>query len=377
MKKKIIRIMTSDISLDSFGKGQLKFLNKEFNVIGVSNNTGLLEEIGEREGIRTIEVPMCREISLLSDIKCLWKLYCIFKREKPDIVHANTPKGSLLAMIAGKVAGVKHRIYLVTGLRYEGASGIFRALLMMMERVTCYFATKVIPEGRGVLNTLQKDKITSKPLKVILNGNINGIDTSYFSNEAVGISRKEMRQKLCLLPNDFTFIFIGRIVRDKGINELIACMKELRGKCKLIIVGSFELSKGTIYKEYEAFFNENKDILYVGSQKDVRPYLLASDALVFPSYREGFPNVVMEAGAMGLPSIVTDINGSNEIIEDGVNGVIIPSKSAIALLKAMNLFIQNKNKVEQLAACAREKICNRYERRDLWNALLAMYKELL
>lgn len=369
--------MTSDISLDSFGKGQLKFLNKEFNVIGVSNNTGLLEEIGKREGIRTIEVPMCREISLLSDIKCLWKLYCIFKREKPDIVHANTPKGSLLAMIAGKVAGVKHRIYLVTGLRYEGASGIFRVLLMMMERITCYFATKVIPEGRGVLNTLQKDKITSKPLKVILNGNINGIDTSYFSDEAVGISRKEMRQKLCLSPNDFTFIFIGRIVRDKGINELIACMKELRGKCKLIIVGSFELSKGTIYKEYETFFNENKDILYVGSQKDVRPYLLASDALVFPSYREGFPNVVMEAGAMGLPSIVTDINGSNEIIEDGVNGVIIPSKSAIALLKAMNLFIQNKNKVEQLAACAREKICNRYERRDLWNALLAMYKELL
>lgn len=149
-KKKLIRVTTSDISLDSLIKGQLKFLSSEFEVIGVSNNTGVLAMVGEREGIRTIEVPMHREISLLSDMKCLWLLYRLFRKEKPDIVHANTPKGSMLSMIASKLASVPHRLYTVTGLRYQGASGLFRTLLMTMERISCYCATKVIPEGEGV-----------------------------------------------------------------------------------------------------------------------------------------------------------------------------------------------------------------------------------
>ena len=141
---KLIRVTTADISLYSLLKGQLKFLNREFEVIGVAADTGYLEKVGEREGIRVINVPMHREISLLSDIACLFKLIRVFFREKPFIVHSNTPKGSLLSMIAAKVVGVSNRLYLVTGLRYQGETGFKRYLMMIMERICCSCATRVI-----------------------------------------------------------------------------------------------------------------------------------------------------------------------------------------------------------------------------------------
>ncbi len=376
-KPKLLRVTTSDVSLDTLIKGQMKFLSSEFEVVGVSNNTGLLQKVAEREGIRVVEIPMHREISLVADVKCLWMLYRLFRKEKPEIVHANTPKGSLLSMVASWAARIPNRLYTVTGLRYQGASGMFKALLMGMEKLTCRFATKVIPEGQGVLKALQEDHITNKPLKVILNGNINGIDTTYFSKEAVGTSREDIRKALKLLPEDFTFIFVGRIVKDKGMNELAECMKLLAGKCKLILVGSFESEVDSLTEGKEAFLRTSEDVKFVGWQKDVRPYLAASDALVFPSYREGFPNVVMQAGAMGLPSIVTDINGCNEIIEDRTNGIIIPSRNQEALLNAMQYFLTDKVAIQQMASCARKMIQDRYEQQQVWEALLAEYKNLL
>ena len=156
-KSKIIRITTADISLHSLLKGQLEFLNQELEVVGLASNTGVLQEVGEREGIRVIDVPMHREISVVSDFRCLLKLIRVFRKERPSIVHSNTPKGSLLSMIAAKVVSVPNRLYLVTGLRYQGASGFGRWLLKTMERITCLCATKVIPEGEGVKKTLIKD----------------------------------------------------------------------------------------------------------------------------------------------------------------------------------------------------------------------------
>ncbi|WP_455537581.1 glycosyltransferase family 4 protein, partial [Prevotella koreensis] len=341
-KRKLIRVTTSDISLDSLIKGQLKFLSSEFEVIGVSNNTGVLAIVGEREGIRTIEVPMHREISLFSDIKCLWLLYRLFRKEKPDIVHANTPKGSMLSMIASKLASVPHRFYTVTGLRYQGASGLFRTLLMTMERISCYCATKVIPEGEGVKKTLLEDNITSKEMHIIHNGNINGIDTTYFSEQAtieqikqsLNLSKETdsekvrdlFRESIGLSKNDFAFIFIGRIVNDKGMHELAGAFSKLvpiYPHCKLILVGNFEHELDPLDSKELDFLQNNRNVKLMGYQRDVRPFLLAADVFTFPSYREGFPNVVMQAGSMGLASIVTNINGCNEIIKNGENGIII------------------------------------------------------
>lgn len=377
--KKLIRVTTSDISLFLLLRGQLKFLNSHFEVVGLSSDTGLLHQVEKREEIRVIELAMRREISILRDMFCLWHLIQIFKREKPYIVHANTPKGSLLSMMAAWIDRVPHRIYTVTGLRYQGSTGMGRWILMMMERLTCLFANKVIPEGEGVKRTLIADGITKKPLQVIHHGNINGINTQYFSVEACKAKREDVRQKLGINDDEFTFVFVGRIVRDKGMDELAEAMNmlgRLKRKCKLILVGWFEREQTTITEEHENFFRHSESVTYVGYKKDVRPFLLAADALVFPSYREGFPRVPLEAGSMGLPSIVTDINGCNEIIVEGENGIIIPPRDTNSLYAAMLRFIDRPDETKVMASKARQMIKEKYEHEEVINALLEMYNGL-
>lgn len=379
MRKKLVRVTTADISLLGLLGGQLGFLNREFEVVGLAADTGCLDTVARNEGIRVIDVPMRRDISLWSDLRSLFTMIRVLRKERPFIVHSNTPKGSLLSMVAGKLVGVPNRLYTVTGLRYQGESGTKRKLLMLMERITCFCATRVIPEGEGVKKTLRADRITGKPLNVIHNGNISGIDTSFFSPAAVGKTRKELREELGFEDDDFVFVFVGRIVKDKGMNELadaMRCLKRTDSRCKLLLVGPFESDLDSLAEGNEEFFRTDESIKYVGFQSDVRPFLLAADALVFPSYREGFPNVVMQAGAMGLPSIVTDINGCNEIIQEGLNGRIIPPRDEAALESVMRWFMDNPEAVSSMAAHARYMIQSRYEREDVWNALLEMYRSL-
>ena len=370
-RKKLIRVTTADISLNSLLKGQLKFLNQYFEVIGVAKDTGVLKKVSEREGIRVVDAPLERPISLVKDIKGLWFLYRLFRKEKPWCVHANTPKGSLLAMIAAFFACVPHRVYTVTGLRYQGAHGLLRMILKTMERLSCLFATNVIPEGQGVLHALQEDNITKKPLHVIWNGNINGIDTEYFKSTESFTERKN---------DTFTFVFIGRIVRDKGIHELTECIRKLN--CNLILVGSFE-EGDPVDEDDKKFLLASEKVKFVGWQIDVRPYLEQADVLVFPSYREGFPNVPMQAGAMGLPCIVTNINGCNEIIKDGLNGKIIaaPLKEGTkmmeqSLLNTMQWFINHREEAKRMGNNARPMIQERYEQRYVWKALKEYYDAL-
>ncbi|EFV05032.1 glycosyltransferase, group 1 family protein [Segatella salivae DSM 15606] len=370
-RKKIIRVTTADISLNSLLKGQLMFLNQYFEVIGVAKDTGVLKEVSEREGIRVVDAPLERPISLVKDIKGLWFLCRLFRKEKPWCVHANTPKGSLLAMIAAWIARVPHRVYTVTGLRYQGAHGMLRTILKTMERLSCLFATNVIPEGQGVLHALQEDNITKKPLHVIWNGNINGIDTEYFKSTKSFTERKN---------DTFIFVFIGRIVRDKGIHELTECIRKLN--CNLILVGSFE-DGDPVDEDDKKFLLTSEKVKFVGWQIDVRPYLEQADVLVFPSYREGFPNVPMQAGAMGLPCIVTNINGCNEIIKDGLNGKIIaaPLKEGTkmmeqSLLNTMQWFIDHREEAKRMGNNARPMIQERYEQRYVWKALKEYYDAL-
>lgn len=409
-----MRMTTVDLSLDKLIRGQLGYMNQYFDVVGVAADTGLLSGVAEREGVRVIDVPMHREIALGADMKSLVHLVKLFRKEKPDILHCNTPKGSLLGLLAGKIVGIPHRVYTVTGLRYQGATGLLRWVLKTMERISCACATKVIPEGQGVLHTLQVDGITRKPLAVLHHGNINGIDTGMYSNEALakelgltedanrvgdGMSTDEvneknereefwqrgvsalMREKLGFTADDFVFVFVGRIVKDKGINELAQCMRQL--DCKLILVGSFD-DDDPINDFDREFLETSPKVKCVGWQEDVRPYLAMSDALVFPSYREGFPNVPIQAGALGKPCIVTDINGCNEIIKDGLNGKIIAAPLAdgseamtTALQNTMQWFISHPEEVRRMSKNARGMITARYEQQDVWRATYEMYRQIL
>lgn len=376
MLKKLIRITTVSLSLDVLLKGQLAFLNHYFEVVGVASGKRELQQVAEREGIRTINIPMSRDISLGQDFRSLILLIRLFIKERPFIVHANTPKASLLSMIAAWITRVPHRIYTVTGLRFETEGGKLRRLLIAMEKITCRCATTVIPEGEGVKNTLIKEKITKKPLKVILHGNINGVDTQHYDRTVhVNLSASGIRE-----ADKFTFCFVGRMVKDKGINELVSAFIKLYEEetdIRLILVGPFEKELDPVLPETEHQILNHPAISFAGFQEDIRPYLAASDALVFPSYREGFPNVVLQAGSMGLPSIVTDINGCNEIIEEGVNGVIIPSRSVEKLYQAMKYFVEHRNEeVSEMARRARPVIVERFEQHKVWEALLAQYQSL-
>ncbi|MCD7942787.1 MAG: glycosyltransferase family 4 protein [Bacteroides intestinalis] len=375
---KLIRITTISDSLYYLLKGQLRFLSEYYEVVGVSSdfNTGKLKIISERERIRCIDMPMHREISLLNDVKSLWKLIKLFKREKPYIVHANTPKGSLLAMVAAWITRVPHRVYTVTGLRFETATGKFRWVLITMEKITCWCATKVIPEGEGVKKVLVANGITKKKLKVILNGNISGIDVEYYSR-----SLEVMRKIESIKGEDtFNFIFVGRIVKDKGINELVRAFSKLTvvyPNIRLHLVGNFERELDPLHEEIEKMIEESEAIIAWGFQQDVRSFFAASDILVFPSYREGFPNVVIQAGAMELPSVVTDISGCNEIIQDGVNGKIIPPRDEHALYEAMRWMYEHRDyEVKEMTKRARLMIVERYEQKKVWKALLEEYNNL-
>lgn len=373
--KKIIRCSTVPSSLDSFCKGLLKELSHEYEVIALSSPSERLDNLGIHEGIRTISVPMERRIAPLKDIKSLLLLIRILYKEKPHIVHSMTPKAGLLCMLASWICRVPVRIHTFTGLVFPTSEGLQKKILMFTDTLTCACATHIIPEGEGVKKDLLSHGITRKPLKVLGYGNVRGIDLKHYDRSPEVMKYANSLRKTEL----FSFIFIGRILKDKGINELIKAFSQLskeNDKVQLILVGPNESNIDPVSDITRHEIETNPLIISVGRQNDVRPWLAASDALVFPSYREGFPNVVIEAGAMGLPSIVTDINGSREIIQEGVNGIIIPPRNADSLYYAMKRFTKEPDFVATLASKARLMVSSRYEQGFVRKCLFEFYNEI-
>src|SRR5690554_1475980 len=382
---KLIRITTVPVSLKTLLKGQHRFMSeKGFEVVGVSSKGQELQDVQNDENIRVIALEMSRTISPLKDLKSLWNFYRLCMREKPLIVHSHTPKAGIVGMLGAKLAGVPIRLHTVAGLPLMEATGIKRKVLDFVEKLTYSSATKVYPNSKGLYDFILENNYTTKnKLKVIGNGSSNGIDTSLFSPDGITEEAKNtLRTKLNLSADDFVFVFVGRLVGDKGINELVSAFKRISESAnqrisKLLLVGSFESDLDPLLPETLKEIEANPKIISVGYQKDVRPYFAISDVLVFPSYREGFPNVVMQAGAMGLPSTVSNINGCNEIIVEGENGIIFSVKNTEALLRSMQKMKEDKAYYQELKSNARAMIQNRYEQKVVWNALLEEYNLLV
>lgn len=375
--KKIIRITTVPQSLKTLLKGQLRFMSQYYDIVAVSSDGDCFEDMLREQGVRGERIPMTRKITPWADLKALFFLIRLFIKEKPDAVHTHTPKAGTLGMIAAWITRVPVRMHTVAGLPLLVATGRKRLLLDIVEKVTYACATTIYPNSYKMRDIIQKLGFTSgDKLKVIANGSSNGIDLTYFDRtEAVVKQATTYREEGC-----FTFCFVGRMVRDKGINELVSAFVRLHKQypqTHLLLVGPFEKELDPLSPETEKAIQEYSAIRFVGFQQDVRPFLAASDALVFPSYREGFPNVVLQAGAMGLPSIVTDINGCNEIIISNENGVIIPSKDEEALYQAMENFLLHPEIVQHMAEKARPLIATRYDQKMVWEALLKEYKRII
>ena len=390
MKIKLIRTSTVPTSLTSFLNGVFEVLMSNYELLLVSSPGKVLDELHNNYGVKTIGVSMQRRFSPLKDLISLWKLILVFHKEKPYMVHSMTPKAGLLCMLAAWVTRVPRRVHTFTGLVWPTATGSTRKILMATDWLTCACATHIIPEGRGVMNDLQQN-ITHKPMKVLGYGNVRGVDMDYWrktnasSNKLREIKRDDV----------FTFIFVGRIVRDKGINELIAAFDKLsqEHKVRLLLVGKFEDALDPVSESTKKIIEVNSSIDYLGPQygTDLLACYAASDCFVFPSYREGFPNTVLEAGAMELPSIVTDINGSREIIvcrnEENTspirdmklcdNGIIIPPRNEELLYKAMEEVFKNDNVRAVMVSQAREMVASRFEQSFVQKCLIEFYNEII
>ena len=350
--------------------------------------------------VRIEKIRMSRQIDITGDMKSLFGLWKLFRKERPTMVHSMTPKAGLLCMLAAWLTRVPVRIHTFTGLVFPTSKGFKRRLLMATDWLTCACATHIIPEGEGVKRDLLNNGITKKDIKVLGYGNCQGINLDYFNPDNVyGFDDDENAGQLPkffeieetrefsrhqnlkprLKKDCITFITIGRIVGDKGINELISAFKRINieyPKTRLILLGHTESASDPLKPETIEVIRTHNNIEAVGLQYDIRPWLSVSDCAILASYREGFPNVVIEAGAMGLPQIVTNINGANEIIQEGVNGTIIPPKDNESLYQAMKKMIVEPLWRKSLAANARPMIESRYEQSYVRRCLMDFYQEI-
>ncbi len=374
-KPKIIRACTVPMSL-VFVKGMIPDLQERYEVVLLSSDGPEWKDIEQQfPEVKCIKLNMARHISLVGDVKSLWKMWRTMRQERPTMVHSMTPKAGMLCMVAAWLARVSVRIHTFTGLVFPSSTGLKRRILMVTDWLTCACATHIIPEGEGVKKDLLNNDITKKPIHVLGYGNCKGIDlTRYDRNEDVMAVADSLRKTDVL-----TFISVGRLVGDKGINEMVEAFVKLHEefpKTRLLLVGSEEQKLDPLKPETLARIKDCKAIECVGKQSDVRPWFAASDVAILASYREGFPNVVIEAGAMGLPQIVTDINGANEIIVDDVNGTIVPPQNSGALYEAMKRMLDKEYR-NRLAEHAREMIASRYDQGFVRKCLYDFYDEIL
>lgn len=379
-KPKLIRITTIPLSLEKLLEGQLGFMKDYFSVTAISSDKERLAAYAKKEGVSYFFLALTRKITPLQDVWAVYKLYRYLKAEKPQIVHTHTPKAGIVGMMAAFLAGVPYRIHTVAGLPLMESSGVKRILLSFIEKLTYWFATNVYPNSEGLKEFILREKFTSEEkIKIIGNGSSNGIDTQYFSlTHYDDRFLKHFKNKLDIPENDFVFVFVGRLVKDKGMVELIRAFSSFENQnASLLLVGPLEQELDPLPAKTIEDIQNNPKIFSVGYQQDVRPYFAISNALVFPSYREGFPNVVLQALAMHLPAIVSDINGCNEIVSHNFNGLIIPKKNEIQLLEAMQKFMRDTQLFHSLKENTRYSVVKKYERKEIWSALLHEYKSLL
>lgn len=432
MKPKLLIVTTVPETLSVILRGQPKQLSEYFDT-SVATSLGIhLPDVEVSEGFKVYEfgqrsdggsdrrelhsrcfvVSMNRGISPLADLKSIWFMLKVVRLYKPDIIHSYTPKAGLVAMIAGWLCNVSVRIHTFTGLIFPTTAGrLKRSLLLYVDSLICACATTVVAEGQGVRRDLVGFKVTPKMVHIVGHGNIAGIDTAYFDpllpevvekadlmrsslNASFGEpadsmpdSTSDLSVDLNLSLNRFIFLFVGRLNKDKGLNELVEAFSSLHGSAELLIVGALDETAPPDPLTLQAI-HRHPHIHHLGFMSDIRPVLLCCDVFVLPSYREGFPNVLLQAGAMQKPVIATDINGSNEIVLTesghltgegrGPTGWLVPPKNTFALESAMKIAMQTPLRVrQQMGMTARQNIQALYERQGYIQTLIRFYRAQL
>jgi glycosyltransferase involved in cell wall biosynthesis len=375
----LIRITTIPASIKTLLKGQMNYMHqKGFDVIMISSAGEEVNEIIEHEGCQHISVPLTRTINPLSDLRCLVLLIQIFRKYRPDIVHTHTPKAGLLGILAAYLCGVPVKIHTVAGLPWINYKGVAKLCMIQLEKLNYFLADAIFPNSEKLLRVLRDYNIGDKKMKVIASGTSNGIDTNWFSqnNDGVKIQAKNLLSQHEVSESVSVWLFIGRIVKDKGIEDLVDAFLLLKDKFpddQLWLVGDEEFERDKVSTRIKNEIDTNKAIKKWGFQNDVRPFLVAASILVFPSYREGFPNVPLQAASMECAMILSDINGCNEIIENGRSGLLVSPGNHVALYSAMHKLRNEKTLQLYFAENALNVVKRKYEQRTVWESIYNEY----
>lgn len=380
---KLLRITTSPLSLRSLLSNQMKYMQQNgFEVIMVSSEGKEWPDLLTNEGCEHRVLPMAREIAPFRDLRSLWRLYRLIKKEKPDIVHSHTPKAGLLAMLAAKFAGVKIRVHTIAGLRFMTATGLTRKLLVFMEKLTGKAAVHVWPNSFSLLNYIRQHKLVKeKKLSVIGHGSSNGVDLNRFS--AAALKQDKIREVKELLQYDEQLIYLlnmGRIVKDKGINELMEAFSILHAenpRLRLIVLGHFEDKLDPVSEKARKILTEHPAIIHIDWSSDVEYFMHLSRLMVHASYREGFPNTLLQAGAMNCPIVCSAIEGSIDIVTDSETGLLFRPQDTQDLLDKLRLALSETEQMEKYATNLRTKVENYFSQEYVHKCLREKYLELL
>lgn len=380
-KPRLLRITTVPVSLKLLLEGQLNYFQENgYEVLAVSAAGPEVTDL-QASGINHQVVPMTRKITPFRDLLAVLRIIRVIRQFKPVIVHTHTPKAGLLGMLAAWMMRVPIRLHTVAGLPLMESKGFTRSILLVVEWVTYRCATGVYPNSAGLYEFIRNTIPTKTPVTIIGKGSSNGIDTSHFSrSKTLENAAAEIRKQHGFGQGDFVFSFVGRVVRDKGIAELIRAFQVIardRDDVRLLIIGPLEQELDPLSDEDLTFLRTDSRVVLPGFQKDIRPWLLASDIFVFPSYREGFPNVVMQACCLQIPCVVSDINGCNEIIADHVTGMIVPPKNSERLANAMLTLMDNSELRSTYAESAAAFVRTNFDRMYIWKELEKEYQKHL
>jgi glycosyltransferase involved in cell wall biosynthesis len=362
--------------------GQIGYMKaRGIEVHALSSPGPLLDEFGRREGVETHAVEMPRRISPGHDVGAVRRMVDALRRIRPHVVHSHTPKGGLLGMIAARLAGVPVRIYHIRGLPFMTATGRRRALLRWTEKVACGLAHQVLCVSHSIRGVaIAEGLCPPDKIRVLLGGSGNGVDAlGRFSPERHGPdTRRELRARLDIPPGAPVLGFVGRVVRDKGIVELAAAWDALRAEhpdAHLLLVGPEEPRDPVPPATLDALRRDPR--VHLTGHADAGPWYAAMDLLVFPSHREGFPNVPLEAAAMGLPVVATRIPGCTDAVADGETGTLVPVGDARALAEAVRAYLASPELRARHGSRGRERALRDFAQEGIWEALHGEYTRLL
>lgn len=379
---KLVHVTTVPQSL-TFLRGQVGYMTtKGFEVAAVSSPGEPLQNFGGRERVEVYGVPMSRAITPLRDLLALWRLWYLLRRLRPHIVHAHTPKGGLLGMIAAWLASVPVRVYHMRGLPLMTASGVKRGLLWLSERVACGLADQVICVSTSLREVAVAEGLcVSDRIQVLLGGSGNGVDAlGQFNPDRVGIEARRQCRSVYRIPIDAVVVgFVGRLVRDKGIVELTRAWESLRDvhpEVHLLMVGPFEPQDPVPAHVKDRLLTDDR-VHLTGHVEQTAPLYATMDLLVLPTYREGFPNVALEAAAMGLPVVATRIPGCVDAVMDGSTGTLVPPEDSNALFIAIDRYVSDTSLRQRHGQAGRERALREFGQEKLWNALYKEYVYLI